>query len=162
MVASLPPNTEVVVVSPERLSGRWRKNAKLSDDTNTLYEYARLPWVLRKGERFLRYLEIQSDASQFRRTINAGGFLNISEVYPWDGSSTRLKRRDMRGGQMQGRVEQTPTGARTIVSWSDPHSLSMEDDFCLSDDGQQLTIYTTAKRPSGHDYIMIKQIFTKI
>ena len=161
MVVSLPPNTEVVV-SPERLSGRWRKNAKLSDDTNTLYEYACLPWMLRKGERFLRYLEIQSDASQFRRTINAGGFLNVSEVYPWDGSSTRLKRRDMRGGKMQGHVEQTPTGAKTTVSWSDPHSLSMEDDFCLSEDGQQLTIYTTAKRPNGHDHVMIKQIFTKI
>lgn len=160
MVATVKSDT--VAVSPAKLSGRWRKNAKLSDDTNKLYEYAALPWFLRKGERFLRYLEIESNESQFRRTINAGGFLNVSEIYPWDGSAAKLKRRDMRGGTMEGRVEQIPEGARTLVSWMDPHGLSMEDSFCLSDNGDQLTIYTTAKRPCRDDQVTIKQVFTKI
>jgi len=151
-----------LMVSPTRLSGRWKKNGKLSDDTNVLYEYASLPWLLRKGERFLRYLEIESNETQFRRTINAGGFLNVSEIYPWDGSATKLKRRDMRGGTMEGWVEQTPAGARTMVAWTDPHGLSMEDRFCLSDDGNQLTIYTTARRPSHDDHVTIKQVFTKL
>ena len=152
----------VVAVPTERLSGRWKKNNKLSEDTNRLYEYAALPWFLRKGERFLRYREIETNDTQFRRTINAGGFLNVSEVYPWDGSSAKLKRRDMRGGTMEGRVEQTATGARTLVSWNDPHGLSMEDSFCLSEDGDQLTIYTTAKRPTRDDHVTIKQVFTKL
>lgn len=144
------------------LSGRWKKNGKLSDDTHPLYDFVSLPWYLRKGERFLRYLEIEINEKQFRRTFNAGGFLNVSEIYPFDGKLTQLRRRDMRRGTMEGRMESTPDGAKTLVSWTEPNSLSMEDSFHLSEDGSQLIVYTTARRLESNRQITIKQVFNKM
>lgn len=117
---------ENVVTSDIHLNGKWIKNSKMSDDTNALYEFVNLPWLLRKGERFFRYLELEKSDTQFTRTVNAGGFLNVSEVYPLNGAVKKLKRRDLRSGTMDGKVERSPEGLRTVVTWDEPYGYPRE------------------------------------
>jgi hypothetical protein len=150
------------VVSDVQLTGKWKKNAQMSDDTNTLYDFVNLPWLLRKGERFFRYLELERGETEFRRTINAGGFLNVSETYCMKGELRKLKRRDLRSGMMDGKVERTPEGLKTTVSWTDPHGVSIEEIFCLSDDANELTVHTTAIRPVGGKTLKLKQVFSRM
>jgi len=152
---------ENVITSDTHLNGKWIKNSKMSDDTRALYEFVKLPWVLRKGERFFRYLELEKNDTEFRRTVNAGGFLNVSEVYPLNGDTTQLKRRDLRSGKMDGKVERSPEGLRTVVTWDEPHGLSMRETFCLSKDANELTVFTTAVRPNGGESLQIKQVFKR-
>ncbi|GMH33745.1 hypothetical protein BSKO_01579 [Bryopsis sp. KO-2023] len=152
----------MISTAPEAtLNGRWKKSHSRSDNMDELYEVAQLPWVLRKGERFLKYLELEHTDGHFRRTFNAGGFLNISEVYPMSGVPQRLTRRDQRRGVMEGRLKKTPAGIVTEVSWGDPHGLDMSDVFELSEDGQSLTVHTTAKRKDGSGEVTVKNVFTR-
>eukprot|EP00210_Caulerpa_lentillifera_P000992 g955.t1 len=151
-----------VVTSDIQLNGKWIKNAKLSDDTHALYEFVNLPWLLRKGERFFRYLELEKSDTEFRRTVNAGGFLNVSEVYPMNGDVKKLKRRDLRTGTMDGKVERLPEGLKTVVTWDEPYGLSMQETFCLSEDANQLTVYTKAIRPTTGKSLDMKQVFKRM
>jgi len=68
----------------------------MTDDTRVLYEFVKLPSVLRKHERFFRYLELEKNDTEFRTTVNAGGFLNVFELYPLNGDITQLKHSNMR------------------------------------------------------------------
>jgi len=153
---------ENVVTSDIQLNGKWTKNSKMSDDTKALYDFVNLPWLLRKGERFFRYLELEKSGTEFRRTVNAGGFLNVSEVYSLNGAVKKLKRRDLRSGTMDGRIETSPEGLRTVVTWDEPYGLSMRETFCLSEDANELTVFTTAVRPKGGESLHIKQVFERM
>lgn len=146
----------------KNVSGKWKKNWQRSDLMDELYDVACLPWYLRKGEMFLKYLELEDTEQHFRRTFNAGGFLNVSEVYPKSGSVQCLPRRDQRSGVMEGHVTTTTEGPCTRVSWGAPHGLEMVDIFSVSEDGMTLTVSTTASRADGSRSITCKNIFNRV
>ncbi len=58
--------------------------------------------------------QIEDTPDHFATLVEALGFFKVREQYSWNGELTKQKRRDMRDGQMEGKVTRGQDGSATI------------------------------------------------
>ena len=59
-------------------------------------------------------LQIEDTEHYFQAKLKAGGILDITERYTWDGARSKHKRRDKRSGPQEGLVELTDEGPSVL------------------------------------------------
>ena len=55
-------------------------------------------------------MQIEDTDQYFQAKLKAGGVLDITERYSWDGARSKFKRRDKRSGPQEGLVQLTSEG----------------------------------------------------
>ena len=58
--------------------------------------------------------QIEDTPDHFAMLVEALGFFKVREQYPWNGQLTKHKRRDMREGQIEGKVMRGTDGSATV------------------------------------------------
>ena len=145
---STPPAASVPTPSPfDSTVGYWRKIAAKCPNEDDLMDLMDMNIVFRQAAGLLNYLTIDRPSPESWRVATNAGIIQISEVYPIDGSRTSTPRRDLRMGEQTGAVvvDVSASAVALSISWSTPLAGTQNETFRLNteDDTLVRTVHIT-------------------
>ena len=145
---STPPAASVPTPSPfDSTVGYWRKIAAKCPNEDDLMDLMDMNIVFRQAAGLLNYLTIDRPSPESWRVATNAGIIQISEVYPIDGSRTSTPRRDLRMGEQTGAVvvDASASAVALSISWSAPLAGTQNETFRLNteDDTLVRTVHIT-------------------
>jgi hypothetical protein len=136
---SSPPTSPMT--SPfDSTVGYWRKIPAKCPDEDDLMDLMDMNIVFRQAAGLLNYLTIDRPSPESWRVATNAGIIQISEVYPINGSRASASRRDLRPGEQSGAVvvDASASAVALSIAWSAPLAGTQNETFRVNTDDDTL------------------------
>ena len=120
--------------------GYWRKIPAKCPDEDDLMDLMDMNIVFRQAAGLLNYLTIDRPSPESWRVATNAGIIQISEVYPINGSRASASRRDLRPGEQSGAVvvDASASAVALSIAWSAPLAGTQNETFRVNTDDDTL------------------------
>jgi hypothetical protein len=139
VITDMQPPTKILA----DFHGTWIKDAAASESMDAAMRLIHLNALMRQAVKLIKGVQLSIEEDRFKFAVfSAISWFKLSEFFSWSGELCENRRRDMRRGRSQGRVQISPKGTINLeYTWDHPHSGRATDEFSIDNEGQ-LRLYT--------------------
>jgi hypothetical protein len=139
VITDMEPPTKILA----DFHGTWIKDAAASESMDAAMRLIHLNALMRQAVKLIKGVQLSIEEDRFKFAVfSAISWFKLSEFFSWSGELCENRRRDMRRGRSQGRVQISPKGTINLeYTWDHPHSGRATDEFSIDNEGQ-LRLYT--------------------